>query len=133
MKIDVTQEILDFENRAIQDVVVCDACAAAGKQTILSQKPLTLRSILTTSLANAHRNDEDRIENTLKRYDLAMTIQKHDVFECDEARVKELKTRVNLMNRSALVVGRVCELLDQGGANDEKNLQPEPRVPDSTD
>ena len=133
MQIDVTQQVRGFDGTPIQDVSLCDACAAAGKQTILSQKPLTLRSILTTSLASTHQSDGDDIEDKLKRFDLAMTIQKHDVFECDEARVKELKTRVNLMNKSALVVGRVCELLDQGGANDEKNLQPEPRVPDSTD
>lgn len=109
MKINVNVEILDFDGDAII-LPPSQKLTKDGSITTIPAQPFTIKMALQNVLLEQTKDDIG-IQEKIKRYELALQINKSEVLDIKVEDVALLKKLVG-ERYNPLIVGRIFEVLD---------------------
>jgi hypothetical protein len=122
MKIDLTKEVLDLENKplmATKEVALYDSekqkpiVDESGKPVIVTidtGNKMTFKDVFEQVLVIADKDDSNEVK--LHKWKLLNKISKGGKVEIDIDEAKLLKDTVNKMYNSIIIIGRVDDLLN---------------------
>jgi len=112
MKIDVTQNVLDWDGSPFQTTTrTCPTCRRPEEKSPL----LTLRSVCLTALgATLDADRKTNAETKYQRFAIGLRIQRDDVVDLTVKEIAALQERINQVYLSAIVVAQAHQMLEPG-------------------